>query len=113
MQLMILLNLVLLQNLQSFSLSRNLRMSRVDTLTRGRRQITSSHFHCYLLNSLDPKHKQKTYVGFTVSVSYEAVSFTLPYIISNTYPDPLLDVPSDRSIPPHSTAQRRFESRRC
>ena len=26
----------------------------------------SSHFHCYLLRSLDPKHPVKTYVGFTV-----------------------------------------------
>lgn len=25
-----------------------------------------SHFHCYLLRSLDPNHPRKTYVGFTV-----------------------------------------------
>lgn len=27
----------------------------------------SSHYHCYLLRSLDPNHPHKTYVGFTVS----------------------------------------------
>jgi hypothetical protein len=87
MQLMFLLNLVLFQSVQSFSVFRNLRMSTMDTVTRGRRRITSSHFHCYLLSSLDPKHKQKTYVGFTVSVSYEAVSFWFPFLVPSTYPD--------------------------
>ena len=27
----------------------------------------SSHFHCYLLRSCDPKHPYKTYIGFTVN----------------------------------------------
>lgn len=27
----------------------------------------SSHFHCYLLRSCDPKHPLKTYIGFTVN----------------------------------------------
>ena len=30
-------------------------------------QNRSSHFHCYLLRSLDPKHPYKTYIGFTVN----------------------------------------------
>jgi predicted GIY-YIG superfamily endonuclease len=30
-------------------------------------QNRSSHFHCYLLRSCDPKHPYKTYIGFTVN----------------------------------------------
>ena len=31
------------------------------------RTCKSSHFHCYLLRSCDPKHPYKTYIGFTVN----------------------------------------------
>ena len=31
----------------------------------GKRVPRASHFHCYLLRSLDPRHPHKTYIGFT------------------------------------------------
>lgn len=34
---------------------------------RSKRVVISSHFHCYLLRSLDPRHPTKTYVGFTTN----------------------------------------------
>jgi hypothetical protein len=34
----------------------------------------ASHFHCYLLRSLDPSHPHKTYIGFTVSHTVVAKS---------------------------------------
>jgi hypothetical protein len=34
--------------------------------TKSDEKQTNQHFHCYLLRSLDPKHTNKTYVGFTV-----------------------------------------------
>ena len=40
------------------------------TQSTGKRAMSqSSHFHCYLLRSLDPKHSSKTYIGCTVSSS--------------------------------------------
>ena len=33
----------------------------------ARRNNKSSHYHCYLLRSCDPKHPYKTYIGFTVN----------------------------------------------
>jgi hypothetical protein len=68
-----LLNLVLLRTNPSFALSATrgpLFMSAVAPPKRPKRQIVASHFHCYscLLNSLDPKHPYKTYVGLSVRV---------------------------------------------
>ena len=57
-----------------------LRMSAASPPKRQKRTIVSSHFHCYLLNSLDPKHPVKTYVGFTVSV------LILDNVVQETYP---------------------------
>jgi predicted GIY-YIG superfamily endonuclease len=42
-------------------------MSTTQEQAPKRRKQTATHFHCYLLRSLDPRHRYKNYVGFTTN----------------------------------------------
>ena len=76
---------------------------------RPGRTSRASHFHCYLLRSLDPKHPHKSYVGFTVS--------KMNVIMKNPKKQSDLNIsnllfPADRPKETTAATQRRSQARR-